>query len=191
MAQVVATVTNVARQYWPQFFGGIATPWTPQFTYFKIGRGGWINPGGGPVPRIADPTLQDLDVIQNTSRYLPNIGTEGAGPGNIYYWKNALIGANFSFATPTTLQIRCILDFGQFNDIQGVPSSPPGGPVLSPSGTNPQLWELGIFSAPPPGYTSPTASAGNPNLLMVVYGTFAAETKTVAAQLENDCLITF
>jgi hypothetical protein len=184
MAVVIATVTNKARQFWPQYFGGIATPWNPQYTYFKIGRGGWINPGSGAVPRIADPTLEDLDIIQNPSRYAPITG-------NIYYWQNSLIAANFSFSSPTTLNIRCILDFGQFNDIQGVPSTPPGGPTLAPSGTAPQLWELGIFSAPPPGYTSPTVGVGSQNLLMVVYGTFNLETKNSSIQLENDVLVTF
>ncbi len=189
MATVIATVTNKARAFWPQYLGTLATPWNPQFVYFKIGRGGWINPGSGPVPRVPDPTLEDLDIIQNGPS---GTATRYAGTaGNIYFFQKALITGNFSFLSPTTVNIRCILDFGDFNDIQGVPSSPPGGPTLSPSGTNPQLWELGVFSAPPPGYTSPTVAFGSQNLLMVVYGTFNLETKTSGIQLENDVQLTF
>lgn len=189
MAVVVATVTNKARQYWPQFFGGLTGAWAPQCVYFKIGRGGWINPGSGPVPRVPDPTLEDLDVIQNGPS---GTATRYAGiAGNIWYFQKSLISPNFSFTAPSQLQIRCILDFGDYNDISGVPSNPPGGSTLAPSGTNPQLWELGIFSAPPPGYTSPTVAAGSSNLLMVVYGTFNLETKTSLIQLENDCQISF
>ncbi len=200
MATVIATVTNQARAYWAQFFGnGLNTffaPWSPEFLYFKIGRGGWINPGSGPVPRVPDPTLSDLDIIQNgpsgtATRYTPTVSSGGGPNGNIYFLQKSLVSANFSFIAPTTLQIRCILDFTDFNDIQGVPSNPPGGPTNSPLGINPQLWELGVFSPPPPGYTSPTVAYGSENLLMVMYGTFNLETKTSAIQLENDVQITF
>lgn len=189
MATVIATPTVVAMQYWPQFFGGLTGGWSPQLTVFKIGRGGWIDPGGGPIPRVPDPTLEDLDIIQNGPS---GTGTRYAGTtGNIYFWRQVLISGNFSLVSTTTLNIKCILDFTSFNDIQGVPSDPPDGGTLSPSGTNPQLWELGVFSPAPPGYTSPTVAYGSDNLLMIAYGTFGAQTKTSGIQLENDMCIVF
>jgi len=189
MAVVVACVTNGARQYWPQFFGGMlgisagaTTPgaWNPLIKTFKIGRGGWIDPGSGPVPRSPDPTLTDLDVILDYSRSGPDKRYTSLA-GNIMFLEKSLSPGNFSFITTSTLNVQCLLDFGDFNDIQGVPSNPPGGSTLSPSGTPPQLYELGLFTDHPSG-------SGK---LMVMYGTFTAEQKTSAKQILNQVQITF
>jgi hypothetical protein len=190
MAVVVASIQDLTRQYWPQFFGGLlgissgttsAGHWNPLIKSFKIGRGGWIDPGTGKVPRTPDPTLTDLDIIVDYSRplisqrYIPTL------TGNIMFMEKTLTGADFTFVGPSSLQIRCLLDFGDFNDIQGTPSNPPGGGVLAPAGVNPDLWELGIFCDHPSGTGE----------LMLFYGTFVAETKTNAKQIENDVLVTF
>lgn len=189
MAVVVGTVTNGARQYWPQFFGtllgisaGASSPgnWNPLIKSFKIGRGGWIDPGGGPVPRTPDPTLTDLDVILDDARPLMS-KRYSTLTGNILFIEQALTLADFTFEASSILKIRTLLDFGTFNDISGIPSTPPGGGVLPPSGTNPDLWELGVFSDHPSGTGQ----------LMVIYGTFNAETKDVLKQIENDVRITF
>lgn len=189
MAVVIATVTDGARQYWPQFFGtllgisaGVSSPgnWNPLIRSFKIGRGGWINPGGGPVPRVPDPTLTDLDVILDAAR--PLISKRYTSLlGNIYFVEKSLILGDFSFETPSTLKIRCVLDFADYNDISGVPSTPPGGPVLPITGTGPDMWELGVFSDHPSGTGQ----------LMLLYGTFAVETKNSTKQIENDFRVTF
>lgn len=189
MAVVVAAVTDGARQYWPQFFGtmlgisaGVSSPsnWNPLMRTFKIGRGGWINPGGGPVPRVPDPTLTDLDVIVDASRPLIDKRYTSLA-GNIYFMEKNLVLADFTFEAPSTLKIRCNLDFADFNEIQGTPTTPPGGPVLAPLGVNPDLYELGIFSDHPSGTGQ----------LMLLYGTFAVETKNVTKQIENDFRLTF
>ncbi len=182
MALVVATIQNLTRQFWPQFFGqqlGLQGPgvtsvtadnppgppaWNPVIKYFKVGRGGWIDPGTGPVPRIPDPTLTDLDVIINPGRYV-------ALAGNVLFLQKTLVAGGFTFEAPSTLKIRCLLDFPDFNDINSPPVS-----------VNPDLWELGVFSEHPNGLGG---------LLMVAYGTFQAETKTVAKQVENDMRLIF
>ena len=60
MAVVTAVVTNAARANWPQMFGNLLT--FQSIGYAKVGWGGWVNPGSGPVPRVPDPTLIDLDL---------------------------------------------------------------------------------------------------------------------------------
>jgi len=185
MPVVAAIVTAGAKQYWPQFFGGLTGVWAPLITSFKIGRGGWIDPGTGKVPRTPDPTLTDLDVILDYGRAGPSrryiSPAPGALAGNIMFLEQSLILADFTWEAPSTLKIRCLLDFPDFNDIQGVPSTPPGGGVLAPAGVNPNLYEIGAFSAHPSGIGK----------LMVLYGTFAVETKNIGIQLDNDLRMTF
>ena len=202
MAAILATVTNKALFYYPT-----ASPGSPELVSFAIGRGGWVNPGSGNVARSPDPSLEDLDIIQNPGRYASI--TANVSAGNIYFVQKSFITEDFSILTPPfnppltppvgaiVQQIRCILDFTDFNDIQGVPSTPPAGLTLNPSGTSPQLWELGVFAAAPMGYTNPTSDPssplyqGRPNQLMVFYATFNAETKNNTLQLENDVWIAF
>ena len=187
MATINGIVTTVGLAHYPS-----PSPGSPTLLSFAVGRGGWINPGGGVIPRIPDPSLQDLDIIQNPGRY-PNT------PGNIYFVQKSFIADDFSLISPSVQQVRCRLDFIDFNDIQGVPSTPPypTGPVLPLSGTSPDIWEIGIFIAAPGGYTNPTADPtsplyqGRPNQMMVIYGTFSAERKSNSLQIENDVIITF
>lgn len=185
MTVVAAVVTDEAKKYWPQFFGGLTGVWSPLITSFKIGRGGWINPGTGKVPRTPDSSLTNLDIILDYSR---SSGTRryispapGALAGNIMFLEKSLSLVNFTWEAPRTLKIQCLLDFPDFNDIQGVPSTPPGGGVLVPAGVNPDLYEIGAFSAHPSG-------SGE---LMVLYGTFAVETKNIGIQLDNELRMTF
>jgi hypothetical protein len=185
----------------------------PTSMSYALGRGGWSNPGSGAIPRVPDPTLQDLDIIQNPGRYLSI--TANSTAGNVFFVQKSFIAEDFSILYPPTpapplpplpvvppsgstlQQMRCILDFTDFNDIQGIPSTPPGGSVMTPTGTNPQLWELGVFVPPPSGYTNPTSNPssplyqGRPNQLMVFYATFNAITKNVSIQTENDVLVAF
>lgn len=186
MAVVAGVVTAEALKYWPQFFGGllgitsgVTTPgsWNPIIRSFKIGRGGWA---AGPVPRTPDNTLTDLDVILDYGRAGPSKRYTSLA-GNIMFVEKALLISNFTWINPHSLKVSCTLALGEFNDIQGVPSTPPGGSTLSPAGVAPVLYELGLFSDHPSGTGK----------LMVAYGTFSGETKTGAAQLLNEMLITF
>jgi hypothetical protein len=121
MPIVVGVATNAWRAKLPNIFGGLVA-FSPA-TYFKVGFGGWINPGSGPVPRMPDPTLTDLDVIINPSHY-PTI------PPKPFFQKTLLPG-QFLYETPTTLRINCLLDFGDYND--------------DGTGGSPQIWEIGVF----------------------------------------------
>lgn len=187
MALISGKITNGALQYWPQFFGrllgisaGSSTSghWNPLFRSFKYGRGGWIDNGGGPVPRAPDPTLTDLDIIMDASR---SSGDKRypATPGNIYFIEKTLVDGAFVFTAPSSLTITCTLDFTDFNDIQGTPTTPPGGSTLSPSGINPDLYEIGIFSDHPSGTGE----------LMVMYATFPVETKSSGIQIINGVIL--
>lgn len=192
MAVVMGVPTGLARQYFPQFFGrllgisaGASTVgnWNPFFRSFKIGRGGWIDPGGGPVPRVPDATFVDLDVIIDQARVPLSMDPPrySSLTGNVLFMEKTLQDVDFSFVAPSTILIRCTLDFGEFNDISGVPSNPPGGPTLPTTGTSPELYELGVFTDHPSGTGE----------LMVLYGTFTAEVKNGTKRIENDVRLSF
>lgn len=181
MAIIVATITDDCRKFWPQIFGGIF-PFEP-ITTFKVGEGGWINPGGGPIPRTPDSTLrdvvilpnfpyplQDIDAIVDQSRSDASLVTRY--PSNRRgHFEKALGAPDFSFEAPSTLRIRCRLDFTDFND--------------NGSGFNPQIWELGVFSLHPDQISFPGQK------LMVAYGTLPQEIKDNTKQLENIMRIVF
>lgn len=191
MAAIIAVVTDAARRYYPQFFGrmlGISAStstvgnWNPLLKSFKIGRGGWINSGSGKVPRTPSPLLTDLDIILDAGRSAPDkrYSTES---GNIYYYEKALDSIDFTYnsTTPYTLGIRCRLGGSEFNDIQGTPSTPPGGATLPAASVSPEAWELGIFSDHPSGTGQ----------LMVLYATFPGEVKLSGSLLENTVFFSF
>jgi hypothetical protein len=188
MPTVTATITNVARKYWPQMFGqllGAGTnspapgtfPWNPVIQTFRVGEGGWI--GTAQVPRTPDPTLIDLDIIQNPTRY--------AGYSAADYWENQLTSANTTFIAPTSIQISCLLDFGQFNQDF---DSPPHVPAV--------IWELGLYSIAPPlvapgdvALVTQNRGTSTTQLIMLAYGTFQGQSKTSNIQLENQFTISF
>jgi hypothetical protein len=187
MALIPAVITSGALQYWPQFFGRLlgisagsttAGHWNPFFRSFKYGRGGWVNNGGGPVPRAPDPTLTDLDIILDAGR---SGGSKRypALAGNIYFMEKTLADGNFAFSGPSNLVVTCTLGVNDFNDIAGTATTPPGGGSLSPSGVNPDLYELGIFCDHPSGTGE----------LMVMYATFPVETKISGQQIINGVIL--
>lgn len=149
MPEIAAVVSDARRSKLAKELGAMAgfSPFNP-ITTFKVGLGGWINPGTGQIPRDPDSTLSDVDVIENPSRYAPVPPTPT--------FSKALTPADFTYEVPGTLVVRCLLDFGEFND-DGL-------------GGNPIIWELGLFD-----------SGGT----MVAYGTFPGETKTNIKQIEN------
>ncbi len=191
MAIIAAVVTDAARRFYPQFFGrmlGISVGsttdgnWNPLFRTFKIGRGGWTDPGGGKEMRTADPLLTDLDIIMDDTRDAVDKRYVGLS-GNILYVEKSLgaLDLLYTEGTPYALSVRCQLGGSEANDIQGVPSTPPGGSTLSAANVTPEFWEIGIFSDHPSGTGQ----------LMVLYGTFPGETKLIGSLLENTIIMTF
>jgi hypothetical protein len=176
MAVIPAVVTTDARIYWPQMFGNLQT--FQAITHFKVGEGGWVDPGGGAEPRVPDANLrrldnnlQDIDVIVDPTR-APIDQRYDATPGPTYsrgWFSKDLDPADFTFVSPSTLRVRCLLDFSEFND--------------DSEGNNPEIWELGLFSPHP---LNPTTWE-----LMVAYATFPMETKDATKQIENIIKVVF
>jgi len=181
MAIIPAKVTVDARKYWPQFFGGllgnpatstiVGTQWDPIIKTFKVGEGGWTNPG--PVRRDPpeddlrrlDNSIQDIDAIVDATR--PVMSQRYTASTRASFEK-ALVLGDFTFETASTLRVRCFLDFSEFND--------------DGFGNPPEIWEIGLFS------DHPTVSGQK---LMVAYGTFPEEIKNVSKQIENIVRIVF
>jgi len=183
MPVVPGVVTEDARKYWPQLFGGllgdpstttsVGVSWNPVFTHFKIGEGGWIDPGGGKVPRTPDaalrrlssPLIQDLDAVVDPTRAV--IDQRYASQERATFEK-ALVPTDFLFEAPTIIRVRCLLDFAEFND--------------DGFGNDPNLYEIGIYS------DHPTESGEK---LMVAYATFPLQVKDNSKQIENLVRIVF
>jgi len=170
MAVIAAVVTVDARKYWPQMVGGLVSFKT--LVSFKVGEGGWVDPGAGREPRVPDPelrrldnSLQDLDCIVDPTRAL--IDQRYASDERASFEKT-LVPADITFIAPSTLRVRCLLDFGDFND--------------DGFGNDPEIWEIGVFS------DHPTVSGEK---LMVAYGTFPQQTKDGTKQIENIVRLVF
>jgi hypothetical protein len=123
MATITAVVTDDGLEYLPQMWAGLVT--FKIIDEFKVGEGGWVETSGGRVPRTPDPTLQDLDIIENPGRYpADSVGT----------FTKAVTGFTWNSGTKT-LDIECLVDFGEFND--------------DGNGNNPEIYEIGIYSDHP------------------------------------------
>jgi len=196
MAFILAAITEDARKYLPQFLGGLLgisnngtvndppgpPSWDPRLLSFKVGVGGWVDPGGGPVPRSPDPTLrmiaappndvQDLDAIVDPTRLPINQRYPAVA---IPTFEKALIPANFTFIAPSTIKVRCFLDFGDFN---------------SDGAGSPEIWEIGIFSDHP-AFARVAIGTPGAKRLMLAYGTIPKEIKDAAKQIEHFVRIVF
>lgn len=183
MSIIPAVVTVDAKAYWSQFFGGllgdpstttsIGVSFDPVIKSFKVGMGGWIDRGAGPVARSPDPTLrrvdnsiQDIDAIVDGTRSPPS-AQRYPSTGRASFEKT-LTGGDFTFESPGTLRVQCFLDFSEFND--------------DGFGNPPQIYECGLFS------DHPTVAGQK---LMVAYATFPLETKDISKQLTNILRIQF
>jgi hypothetical protein len=217
MANILATVTEDARKYWPQFFGTllgidvttVAGDWNPLIKFFRVGEGGWITDTNTPrtpqpdLRRIDSSTgsswggplyLQDLDCVIDPQRAAPDRRYSDDGLG--WYEKELDPGTDFIFTAPSTIQIRCLLDFSEFNDTFA---------QASPTVTNPNICELALFSDHPlinATYPSAAHNRANhadyidpnflpDNRLMIAYGTFPVEVKDSSKQIEHLVQIVF
>jgi len=164
MSVVNAVVCDVAREAWPKQFGGL-TVFRP-ISYFRVGEGGWVDPGTGRERRIPDKTFTNLDIALDPARAV--IDRRYAGYESFGFFQKALTAGDFIFEGPTTLRVRCFLDFGDYNTKNAA-----GTTVIYNEGglgVSPEIWELGLFD-----------TAGQ----MVAYGTFPKEVKDISKQVEN------
>jgi len=191
MAVVVATVTEDARIYWPQFLGGIfgtpgtptvpaspqPTTWDPRFKFFKVGEGGWVDPGTGKerrtpdatLRRLTSPLIQDLDCVVDPTRAPAN---QRYGTQERATFKKDLTISDISYPAAYTVEIDCLLDLGDFND--------------DGYGNSPEIWEIGVFG------DHPTESGlASDEGLMVAYGTFPVQVKDSSKQILNVVRIIF
>lgn len=153
-----AIITNAALDNILQSWANTAT--FNDIDTFKVGEGGYITTAAGQVPRdptdpgptlVRGPYLTDLDAIQNPSDYPTETGT----------FQKALNPGDFNYISATkTLEVACLLDFGEFND--------------DGFGNAPEIYEIGLF-------------AGS---LLVAYGTMTQQVKTVADQIPNIVRVT-
>lgn len=155
MPTIQAVVTDIARENLLRLWGGLST-FTLAIDQFKVGEGGWESTPGGIVTRTPDSSLTDLDVIVNPSRYPSD------SLGN---FSKSLTPTEMTFTSPATLEVYCLLDFGDFND--------------DGNGNDPEIWEIGLFSDAPSG-----------GRMMVAYGTFAMQQKNIGFQRPNTVKIT-
>jgi len=117
MAQVVsAVVTDAWRAKLAQIYAGILSFSAP--LSFRIGEGGWQDPGGGKEPLPPDIALTDVTAA-------------GFPVGSQYIFTKNLAGTDVTFTAPTRLEIRCFVGASEAND--------------DGSGAAPEFFELGIF----------------------------------------------
>lgn len=121
MAIIVATLTNQGLQAVTQTWGGASV--MDNIDEFKIGEGGWEEVVAGKVPRTPDPTLTDLDVIENPTRYPVN--RRGS-------FSKVLTVGEISYPANGQVEADCVVDFAEFND--------------NGDGLSPELYEIGLFA---------------------------------------------
>jgi hypothetical protein len=182
MAIVNAIIPADALEFWAKLMGGLlgdpsttTNPGTPEYDhrikFFKVGEGGFVDPGTGEVPRTPDgtlrrlsaPLIQDLDAVVDATR---PVSEQRYAADERGVFDKTLSPADFTFEAPSTLRVRCFLDFGEFNN--------------DGFGNNPRMWEVGLF-ADHPTEVGLSSDEG----LLVAYATFPLEVKTGAIQIEN------
>lgn len=165
MALVNAVITDKARELAPKMYGSLLG--FQPISYFRVGEGGWTDPGSGRVRRNPpDRTLTDLDIVLDAGRSAPdkryNVGE------NLGYFQKALTPSDFVFEGPSVLRVRCFLDFGEYNTENAAGATlvyNVGGPYVAP-----EIWEIGLYD-------------GGNNL--VAYGTIPLQVKDGTKQIEN------
>lgn len=90
--------------------------------FFRIGEGGWLQAGGVQAARSPDPTLVDIDCIQNPSRYPTN---------SRFYFQKSFTPEKIVEITPYSVRVECLIDTTEAND--------------DGTGTSPEFWEIGVY----------------------------------------------
>ena len=126
MAEILGEVTDLGRELFPKMLGGLLPMQT--VSYFKVGEGGWIDPGSGKVRRTPSAAFTDLDAVLDVSRPLID---KRYPADSLATFQKLFVGGDLTFVAPTTLRCRCFLDFGEFNN--------------DGFGNSPEIWEVGIF----------------------------------------------
>lgn len=120
---VQAVVTDIWKEKLARLFAGDTSLGTfSEPTYFKIGEGGWIDPGTGAEPLDPDPALTDITA-----------GTGDYTDPSDYFFQKSLVGADLVYVAPNRLEVRCAVDTGEAND--------------DGHGNPPEFFELGVFDA--------------------------------------------
>ena len=156
MAEIDATLTAEALNLFGSYFNGDVGANLFKVASFKVGEGGWITTAGGVVPRTPDPTLTDLDCLENPGRY----GVQSDG----VFSKALTSGVNTGLVVTTSLitfSATCTLAMGEFND--------------DGYGNFPEIWEIALFGPHPISLST----------FMIAYGTFAMQQKTPAGAITN------
>jgi len=122
MAQVVsAVVTDLWRQKLARIYAGNAVLGLFRVPLsFKIGEGGWTDPGGGKEPIPPATSKTDIDPT-----------TDGFPVGSQYVFTKDLSGADLTFTSPSRLEIRCFVAVSEANT--GLLGEPP------------EFFEIGVF----------------------------------------------
>lgn len=101
---VAAVVTDAWRAKLAQIYAGTVGVNFSLPLSFKIGEGGWTNPGSGKEPVAPNPALIDITAT-----------------GGQYVFTKSLIGADLTFTSPTRLEIRCFVASTEGNGTGSAP----------------------------------------------------------------------
>jgi len=126
MAVIIGVITDTCKTQWAKMHGDLI-PFS-KISFFRMGEGGWQNPG--PVPRIPDPTFTDLDALLDPSRALIN---QRYAADERFAYQKSFVGGDIVEISPGVLRCRCFLDFGEANN--------------DGFGNSPEFWEIGVYTA--------------------------------------------
>ena len=168
MALFTAVVTAVGASKIVQYPTGLIP--LDLISYFRVGEGGWVDPGGGREPRSPDPSLTNLDIILDAAR-VPGPDPKRYNVGeNLGWYQKSLVIGDMSSPSAGIIRVSCMLLNAEYNlEDAGTLVYDVGGPYVSP-----EIWEIGLFDQ---------------DNDMIMYGTFSKETKDASKQIENICRI--
>lgn len=216
MAVIHAVITEDALRYWSQALAGsylanaarisdvdgslisVTVPPPIPFktiTHFVIGEGGWIDGPLGRVPRVPDPALrrfvtpfdQTLDAIVDidrptAQRYLPvPPATSQIEDNQRFTYSKPFVLGDITRVGDGTIECKCYLDFADTGGTPSIPGTSVNNDGSTIASSSPEFYEIGIFT------DHPTQSGS----LMIAYGTFPRQIKTVGTALNNFVLISF
>ena len=91
-------------------------------SYFKIAEGGWRLSGAVRVPRTPNPSLTDVDAIDNPGRYPLD---------SRFVFQKAITPDRIIITGANTIEVECFVDTSEAN--------------LDSFGNPPEFWEIGLF----------------------------------------------